>query len=184
MRVVAKRGAVVPVEQALRRLVSRRGIAMPLRQHAVAAGWAELVGPRIAAHAWPLELRDGALTVAVSDSAWLQQLSFLRAELVVRLRAKLPDCEVEAIRLVAAARARQARVSAETLRLPDAELLIVAPAERDQAERRADAELPSLPDGELRHAIVSARAAQLAADRAPSAAEPLTPAAPPRRTTR
>ncbi|MBK6848872.1 MAG: DUF721 domain-containing protein [Proteobacteria bacterium] len=170
MKQVAKRGVLVPVAQALRRLVSRRGIEMPLRQHAVAARWAELVGARIAAHCWPLDLRDGALTVAVADSSWLHQLSFLRAELVVRIRAKLPDCEVESMRLVAAAQLRRARPDAlsGTLRLPDAEKENVSTAQRQQAEARADAELPALPDGELRRHIVSARAAQLAVDRGQS----------------
>ncbi|MBK8480297.1 MAG: DUF721 domain-containing protein [Proteobacteria bacterium] len=168
MKQVAKRGTLAPVEQALRRLISRRGMSMSLRQHAVAARWAELVGHRIASHCWPLELRDGVLLVAVADSAWLQQLSFLRAELVVRIKTELPDCELESIRLVAAAQGQGMRPRARlgTARVPEAETFVVPPTERHRAESCAEAELPPLPDDEIRRRIVSARAAQLALQRA------------------
>lgn len=47
--------------------------------------WEELVGPDVAAHARPVRLSDGRLTVEVDDPVWATQLRFLEANIVRRL---------------------------------------------------------------------------------------------------
>lgn len=53
-----------------------------LREARVWEVWTEAVGEQIASRAKPLSFRDGILTVAVSGSAWLQQLSLMKPEII------------------------------------------------------------------------------------------------------
>ncbi len=48
--------------------------------------WAGLVGDDVAAHSWPLSLRNGVLTLGTDHHAWASQLRLLSGELLVRLR--------------------------------------------------------------------------------------------------
>ena len=53
--------------------------------------WGELVGPSIAAHAKPVALKRGHLSVEVDSSAWATQLRYMTTELVARCCAELGD---------------------------------------------------------------------------------------------
>ncbi len=85
-----------PAGQALLRSV-RSGLSGPT--HRVWEVWEEAVGPELAARARPLSVRGGVLTVGVTSSAWAQQLSFLRTEILSRLNAHLADTPLKAIRI-------------------------------------------------------------------------------------
>jgi predicted nucleic acid-binding Zn ribbon protein len=60
--------------------------------------WVALVGPGIAANTRPIGLRDRLLLVEVSSSVWMQQLQFLKADLIARIQSGLPEARVEKIR--------------------------------------------------------------------------------------
>ena len=47
--------------------------------------WEDAVGPHIASKATPVAFRDGTLTVRVSGSAWLQQLSLMKRDIIGQL---------------------------------------------------------------------------------------------------
>ncbi len=51
----------------------------------IAAAWATAVGARIAAHAIPDRLNRGTLFVKVSDSVWMQQLHFLKQDILGKI---------------------------------------------------------------------------------------------------
>ena len=55
--------------------------------------WDAAVGSRIAAKARPVSFRDGVLTVAVANSPWLQQLTFLKQGIIAKLNEQL-GCEL------------------------------------------------------------------------------------------
>ena len=62
-----------------------RGIAGdPL--HAIAAGWAGIVGPGVAAHCAPLEISGKTLVIVTKSSAWSQQLHFLGDTILAGIR--------------------------------------------------------------------------------------------------
>ena len=44
--------------------------------------WDEVVGPDVAAHAWPLSLLHGTLVVGVDAPAWASHLRYLEADLL------------------------------------------------------------------------------------------------------
>ena len=52
---------------------------------AIFGRWEDIVGPAVAAHAWPLSLSDGTLTVAVDQPGWATQLTYLEADLRRRI---------------------------------------------------------------------------------------------------
>jgi len=51
--------------------------------------WEAAVGPQIASKARPTGFRDGVLTVLVASSPWMQQLNFMKRDIVERLNGKL-----------------------------------------------------------------------------------------------
>lgn len=63
--------------------------------------WDEVVGPQVARRARPSAIRDGVLTVTVASGPWLQQLTFLKEELIERLNQKVGEALVREIYLKA-----------------------------------------------------------------------------------
>jgi predicted nucleic acid-binding Zn ribbon protein len=53
--------------------------------------WESAVGSRIASHAVPTAFREGTLTLAVDSAPWMQQLSFLKRELVAKVNGELGE---------------------------------------------------------------------------------------------
>ena len=51
--------------------------------------WEAVVGAQIAAQAKPAGFRDGVLTVAVASAPWMQQLTYLKKEIVAKLNRRL-----------------------------------------------------------------------------------------------
>ena len=49
--------------------------------------WADVVGPVVADHSWPVSLARGVLVVAVDEPIWHTQLTFLQADILERLGA-------------------------------------------------------------------------------------------------
>ncbi len=48
--------------------------------------WAALVGDDVAAHSWPVSLRNRALALGTDHHAWASELRLLSGDLVARLR--------------------------------------------------------------------------------------------------
>jgi predicted nucleic acid-binding Zn ribbon protein len=76
-----------PVGELLSRFLNRKGLAAKVEAASVVPGWAELVGPQIAAVTEPLRVSDGTLFVAVETSAWIMELNLMKAEVLRRLNA-------------------------------------------------------------------------------------------------
>ncbi len=79
----------VRAAEALSAAFQRLGLADRLRQYELWRVWPGAVGPHIARHAQPKELRHGRLVVHVTDPIWLHQLSMMRHRLVGALNERL-----------------------------------------------------------------------------------------------
>ena len=71
--------------------------------------WNDIVGESIARHSQAVRFRDGQLTVEVESSAWVQELSYLKADIQRRLNDALIGSAttkrpIHAIQLVLAGR--------------------------------------------------------------------------------
>jgi len=62
--------------------------------------WERVVGPEIAAHATALRLQRGVLWVAVSGSAWMQHIGFLKPRILEALRREFPAVAIRDVRCV------------------------------------------------------------------------------------
>lgn len=55
-----------------------KGIASAMLQE----HWKEIVGPQIASHTYPMEIRFDTLPLRVDSAVWMHQLSFLKGEII------------------------------------------------------------------------------------------------------
>ncbi|MCC6749623.1 MAG: DUF721 domain-containing protein [Deltaproteobacteria bacterium] len=139
----------------LARWVKDQHLDHELEQHELLARWPELVGERVASRTEPGSVRDGQLTVTVSSSAWLNELSFLKTELATRINATLGRTLVKGIRLVVG----KVRPPAPP-RQPAAVREPPAPPTPEEA-RAVDEAVAPVADPVLRQALAAARLADL-----------------------
>ena len=94
-----RRGKVEKLSKTLEKLLADRGWSARLREYRVFSLWEKAVGPGIARHAQPSSIRGRRLTVIVDSSAWMQQLSLLKPEIVAKVNARLGTDGIESITL-------------------------------------------------------------------------------------
>jgi len=104
----------------LGKTLASHGLATRLKEFRVMGRWEKIVGKVIARHAQPSSLRGKKLTVVVDSSAWMQQLSLLKPELLEKLNQGLGAGSLHEI----------------TLKMGN-----VAPAEKPEVERASPAAL-------------------------------------------
>ncbi len=78
-----------------------------VREHRVFDVWDEVVGTHIAKNTCPKRIDRGVLFVIVSNSAWIQELSLMKEQIIGRLNVKLND------RIVRDLRFAQGKISKE-----------------------------------------------------------------------
>lgn len=61
--------------------------------------WDEAIGSKIAAHAQPVAFREGTLTVHVDSAPWLQQLTYLKKDLIIKVNEALDEALVKELHL-------------------------------------------------------------------------------------
>lgn len=69
-----------------------------LNRYALWTRWNDIVGPTIARHVWPASWRAHTLIVNASNHAWIQELQFMRTELLAKIREAFPSLVVDGIR--------------------------------------------------------------------------------------
>jgi predicted nucleic acid-binding Zn ribbon protein len=74
-----------PVIASLGRVADRLGLGSPAALGAVFSRWEQIVGPDIAAHARPVALRGGVLTIMVDQPTWAASLRLLAGDLLCRV---------------------------------------------------------------------------------------------------
>jgi predicted nucleic acid-binding Zn ribbon protein len=108
LRLVAARSPT-PAGAVLADLVDRLEFRERLREHAVWNVWEEVVGTLLSSKAEPVRIEDGKLFVAVANSAWMQELQFLKDDIRNRLNHRLGGLLVREIFLVLGAAKRRQR---------------------------------------------------------------------------
>ncbi len=141
-----QRRKVEQLSATIEKLLASRGLSSRLKEYRVLGVWERAVGEGIARHARPAMVRGKKLTVTVDSSAWMQQLSLLRPEIIAKLNSAMGADAVESItlrlgELPASPRARQQG--------PARPLPPLAPGERERIGELAAA----IADPELRRAF-------------------------------
>ena len=74
-------------------------VAQKVQQYQLWNQWAEMVGPLIAAQAWPARMQGTTLVVAAKSPSWVQELTMLRSELLRKIQMILDPTLVTHIRV-------------------------------------------------------------------------------------
>ena len=72
----------------LEKTLKKREIHIDIVDHRILHTWNSAVGPQISAHTNPFKYRNGTLFVNVSNPAWMQQLRFMKQEIVEKINAE------------------------------------------------------------------------------------------------
>lgn len=91
------KGRPEPLASLLRSGFAATGLGERLKDLAIWQRWEQVVGPAIARRAKPLRLSGGVLTVVVGSAPWMQQLSFMKADLLAKLNSSLGEERIREI---------------------------------------------------------------------------------------
>jgi len=94
-----KRRTPRKLDDVMRDVLSRTGIADRVAQANVIPEWSSLVGPQIARVTQPLSVTtQGTLFVAVTTNAWMTELSLMEPDLLRRLNQRTGRLSIRKIR--------------------------------------------------------------------------------------
>lgn len=80
-----KAGKPLPLGDIIGGQIRSLGWERKMREMGVFEAWERIVGPAVAAHTAPLEVKNRRLSVAVESPAWSQQLAFLKRDILARI---------------------------------------------------------------------------------------------------
>ncbi|HQP41745.1 MAG TPA: DUF721 domain-containing protein, partial [Smithella sp.] len=66
-------------------ILKKRGMISKIEEKTLQTLWPKAVGPQIALQTRPDSLRNGTLFVKTASSVWVQQLHFMKEEILVKL---------------------------------------------------------------------------------------------------
>ena len=78
--------------------VKRASFAKQLRRYEPWRCWGDIVGPSLAAHTSPAGWRGTTLMITVEHNAWMQELQFMKRELMAKISTTCPDTKLKDIR--------------------------------------------------------------------------------------
>ena len=131
-------------------LFSDKPLGKRLRESVIWRVWDKAVGEPIASKARPAAFRRGILTVAVTSAPWMQQLGFLKRQLMDAVNGALGEELVTEIHLKAGTISPPPSPPAPPFRRQNRQL---SPEEEARIQREA----AGIPDEELRTAFIHCR---------------------------
>ena len=81
-------------------LTSTMGWDSPIARAELLASWAEIVGEETAAHAAPIGIEDGVLTVRCDSTAWATQLRRMNSTITTKIGARFTAAGIESVRFL------------------------------------------------------------------------------------
>lgn len=86
------------IARVLSRVLRQLGLEGDLEAWRAVDEWPEVVGPRVSQHTRAVAFRDGTLRVEVEGSAWMQELGYLKRDLIQRINRHLGSDLVRDVR--------------------------------------------------------------------------------------
>src|SRR5439155_24325829 len=83
--VMAKRPGLIAIPDVLGQLLTSHGMESRMLEYTLQQHWPKIVGEHIGHHTWPESIRHRKLYLIAENSVWLQQLRFLKPELLAKL---------------------------------------------------------------------------------------------------
>jgi hypothetical protein len=87
-----------PLRSILEKTLKNLEIDVPLKRYSIWGAWKEIVGDSIARQTQPRAIRNRILFIDVSHSTWIQQLQFLKPELLEKINDFLGEPLIQDIR--------------------------------------------------------------------------------------
>jgi predicted nucleic acid-binding Zn ribbon protein len=79
------------------RVMSKLGLSKRYHEQKALLVWDSIVGGRIAGKTKPLYAREGTLVVEVENSTWMNELQFLKREMIEKLNKKIGQWVIDDI---------------------------------------------------------------------------------------
>lgn len=98
--------ALTPIDQNLKDLISRIGGERYHRFINIFMAWKSVVGELLAERSHPIRLDKNTLFVGVQNSAWMQELILLKAEIIQKYKQKHEEELSDIVFLITSARKR------------------------------------------------------------------------------
>lgn len=135
----------------MEKLFRRRGLKGRIKENQVFMVWDKAVGEGICKNARPVAVREGVLTIEAGSNTWLQELSFLREDLIRELNSALGWDAISDLRFRVAdsAIASSGNIGAPHAAPPQPQKKRVDAKTADDIERHLD----GIEDPELRNAL-------------------------------
>jgi len=86
------------VNAVLERVLSALNLGLKVKQYRIWDVWNSVVGEAIARQAQPQQIRAMVLWVNVSSSTWMQQLEFMKRQIVERINERIGEKVISDIR--------------------------------------------------------------------------------------
>jgi len=83
----ARHPSLMPLPDVLIRVLKAHGMQTPMLEYSLQQHWTEIVGDHVGRHTWPDSIRHRKLYLVAENSVWLQQLRFLKPELLAKINA-------------------------------------------------------------------------------------------------
>ncbi len=160
-----RKGQADQIGNLLQRWIRKNGMEDQVQRYTLQARWEEVVGPRLAARTRPDNLYRGRLKVRVANSAWLNELTFMRDEIITRITAVFGRKVVRELNLVVGELRPPAPPASRQVRRPSppsaARERVEIPT---QALEAVEEEVAGVEDPDLRQAVKEAWLAELERD--------------------
>jgi predicted nucleic acid-binding Zn ribbon protein len=99
---MTSRDEPVRLGDAIAKVEKELGVPAADALSSLAARWADIVGPMVAAHASVRSVRDGECTIEVDGPVWATQLRYAANEVLERANAHCGGLELTSVRVVVA----------------------------------------------------------------------------------
>lgn len=143
-----------PMDVLIGRVTTRYGLNIKLKRKRIWEVWERVVGPDVARNAWPGSFWQGdILLVVVTNSVWMQQLSFQKSDILARLNGFLPEGAILKDIRFRLGDVEAARLKGPMRHVKGADVKVVALAHDREELRRAEEMTRSVTDPGLREAL-------------------------------
>ncbi|MEU1995244.1 DUF721 family protein [Nocardia gamkensis] len=88
-----------PLSRLTGSIAKNRGWSTKVAEGMVFGRWAGVVGEDIAAHATPITLKDGVLSIAAESTAWATQLRMLQGQILAKINAAVGQGVVTSLKI-------------------------------------------------------------------------------------
>jgi len=95
-----KRLSQPSIKKVVKEVLESFGQGGRLTELVILSSWEEIVGSRISSRSTPLYIKAGVLTVAVYNSVWMHQLSFLKSDMAGKINDFIGERTVSSIKFV------------------------------------------------------------------------------------